>query len=194
MNLCSSCRADRPRRVAGAERVPPRRLLALARQIWERDEGAELVELVIVLPFLLIMSFGILELGNALDKAHGMATLSREGANIAVRGTTLDTVVSVTMSNGVSIGLDARGGTIVSRILVEGGVPTLKEQVATSGYVGLSRVGQVDSTVAQYAGAGLVDGQQLFAVEIFYDHQKVTPLSRVLAPIIPDTMYDVSVF
>jgi Flp pilus assembly protein TadG len=180
--------------VARAERVPPRRLLALARRIWERDEGAELVELVVVLPFLLIMSFGILELGNALDKAHGMATLSREGANIAVRGTALDTVVSVTMSNGVSIGLDARGGTIASRILVEGGVPTLKEQVATSGYVGLSRVGQVDSTVSQYSGAGLVDGQQLFAVEIFYDHQKVTPLSRVLAPIIPDTMYDVSVF
>jgi hypothetical protein len=149
-----------------------------------RDEGAELVELVIVLPFLLIMSFGILELGNALDKAHGMSTLSREGANIAVRGTALDTVAAVTMSNGVSIGLDVRGGTIVSRILMEGGVPTLKEQ----------RVGQVDSTVSEYAGAGLVDGQQLFAVEIFYDHQKVTPLARILGPVIPDTMYDVSVF
>jgi hypothetical protein len=159
-----------------------------------RDDGAELVELVIVLPFLLIMSFGILELGNALDKAHGMSTLSREAANIAVRGTDLDTVAAVTMSNGVSIGLDVRGGTIVSRILVEGGVPTLKEQVASSGYGGLSRVGQVDSTVSKYAGAGLVDGQQLFAVEIFYDHQKVTPLSRILGPVIPDTMYDVSVF
>ena len=194
MNLRSSRRADRPRYPVRAERVPRRRLLDLAREIWKRDEGAELVELVIVLPFLLIMSFGILELGNALDKAHGMSTLSREGANIAVRGTALDTVASVTMSNGVSIGLDVRGGTIVSRILVEGGVPTLKEQVATSGYDGLSRVGQVDSTVSKYAGAGLVDGQQLFAVEIFYDHQKVTPLSRVLGPIIPDTMYDVSVF
>jgi hypothetical protein len=177
-----------------AEWSPRRRLLELTREIWKRDEGAELVELVIVLPFLLMMSFGILELGNALDKAHGMATLSREGANIAVRGEDLNTVAAVTMSSGVSIGLDARGGTIVSRILVEGGVPTLKEQVASSGYDGLSRVGMVDSTVASFTAAGLVDGQQLFAVEIFYDHQKVTPLSRILAPIIPDTMYDVSVF
>lgn len=183
-----------PRRAGRPERAPRRGLLGLALEFRNRDEGAELVELVIVLPFLLIMSFGILELGNALDKAHGMSTLSREGANIAVRGTALDTVAAVTMANGVSIGLDARGGTIVSRILVEGGVPTLKEQVATSGYDGLSRVGQVDSTVSQYVGAGLVDGQQLFAVEVFYDHQKVTPLSRILGPIIPDTMYDVSVF
>ncbi len=194
MNPRSSWRAGRPRPAVCAERVPRRRLLELAREIWKRDEGAELVELVIVLPFLLIMSFGILELGNALDKAHGMATLSREGANIAVRGTALDTVAAVTMSNGVSIDLNARGGTIVSRILVEGGVPTLKEQVASSGYAGLSRVGMVDSTVASFTAAGLVDGQQLFAVEIFYDHQKVTPLSRVLGPIIPDTMYEVSVF
>lgn len=194
MNLRSSRRARGPRSSRAARRAPRRGLLALGRQIWRREEGAELVELVIVLPFLLIMCFGILELGNALDKAHGMATLSREGANIAVRGTALDTVAAVTMSNGVSIGLDVRGGTIVSRILVESGQPTLKEQVATSGYDGLSRVGQVDSIVAQYAGAGLVDGQQLFAVEVFYDHQKVTPLSRLLGPIIPDTMYDVSVF
>lgn len=177
-----------------AGQAPRRKLPQLAREIWRRDDGVELVELVVVLPFLLIMSFGILELGNALDKAHGISTLSREGANIAVRGTALDTVAAVTMSNGASIGLDVRGGTIVSRILVEGGAPTLKEQVATSGYDGLSRVGQVDSTVSKYAGAGLIDGQQLFAVEIFYDHQKVTPLSRILGPIIPDTMYDVSVF
>lgn len=178
----------------GSWRRRHRWFLQLVREIGRRDDAAELVELVVVLPFLLIMSFGILELGNALDKAHGMSTLSREGANIAVRGTALDTVAAVTMSNGASIGLDARGGAIVSRILVEGGAPTLKEQVATFGYDGLSRVGQVDSTVAEYAGAGLVDGQQLFAVEVFYDHQKVTPLSRILGPIIPDTMYDVTVF
>jgi hypothetical protein len=194
MSLRSSRRAMSPRSAGRPERAPRRGLRELALEFRNRDEGAELVELVIVLPFLLIMSFGILELGNALDKAHGMSTLSREGANIAVRGTALDTVAAVTMANGMSIGLDARGGTIVSRILVEGGVPTLKEQVATSGYDGLSRVGQVDSTVSQYVGAGLVDGQQLFAVEVFYDHQKVTPLSRILGPIIPDTMYDVSVF
>lgn len=170
------------------------RLVELAREIWRRDDAAELVELVVVLPFLLIMSFGILELGNALDKAHGMSTLSREGANIAVRGTALDTVAAVTMSNGVSIGLDLRGGTIVSRIRVEGGVPVVKEQVASTGYAGLSRIAQADSTVTGFLGAGLSDGQEVFAVEVFYDHQKVTPLSRLLAPIIPDTMYDAAVF
>ena len=177
-----------------AEGAPQRRLLAPAREVWKRDDGAELVELVIILPFLLLMSFGILELGNALDKAHGMSTLSREGANIAVRGTDLDTVAAVTMSNGVSIGLDVRGGTIVSRIRVEAGVPVVKEQVASSGYTGLSRIADPDSAVTGYLGAGLAEGQQVFAVEVFYDHQKVTPLAKLMAPIIPDTMYDATVF
>ncbi len=170
------------------------RLGHLARELWRRDEGADLVELVVVLPFLLFMAFGILELGNALDKAHGLATLSREGANIAARGADLDEVATVTMMNGVSIGLDTRGGTIVSRILVEGGVPIVKEQVASSGYAGLSRIGQVDFPVPGFLGSGLAEGQQVFAVEVFYDHQKVTPLARLMAPVIPDTMYDATVF
>ncbi len=182
MSLHSNWRANTPR------------LGHLAREIWRRDEGADLVELVVVLPFLLLMAFGILELGNALDKAHGMATLSREGDNIAVRGADLDEVATVTMMNGVSIGLDARGGTIVSRILVEGGVPIVKEQVASSGYAGLSRIGQMDSPVMGFLGSGLAEGQQVFAVEVFYDHQKVTPLARLMGPVIPDTMYDATVF
>lgn len=171
-----------------------RRLAPMLRAILGRDEGAELVELVIVMPILLILAFGVLELGNAIDKAHGMSTLSREGANIAVRGTPLDTVAAVTMANGASIGLETRGGTIVSRILVEGGLPKVKEQVASSGYAGRSRIGEPNTVVDQYGGVGLADGQQLFAVEVFYDHREVTPLSRLMGPIIPDTMYDASVF
>ncbi len=184
MNLHSNWRVNSPR------------LGHLAREIWRRDEGADLVELVVVLPFLLLMAFGILELGNALDKAHGMATLSREGANIAVRGADLDEVATVTMMNGVSIGLDTRGGTIVSRILVEEGVPIVREQVASSGYAGLSRIGQMDSPVTGFLDVtpGLAEGQQVFAVEVFFDHQMVTPLARLMAPIIPDTMYDAAVF
>ena len=199
MNLHSNWWANSPRRgplcrpFGGGPTLPPR-LGHLAREIWRRDEGAELVELVVVLPLLLILAFGILELGNALDKAHGMATLSREGANIAVRGVDLDTVAAVTMMNGVSIGLDTRGGTIVSRILVEGGVPIVQEQVASSGYARLSRIGQVDSTVTGFLGSGLAEGQQVFAVEVFYDHQMVTPVAKLMAPIIPDTMYEAAVF
>ncbi len=43
-------------------------------------------------------------------------------------------------------------------------------------------------------GSRLVEGQQVFTVEVFYDHQKVTPLARLMAPVIPDTMYDATVF
>jgi hypothetical protein len=58
----------------------------------------------------------------------------------------------------------------------------------------LSHIGQVDSTVTGFLGSGLAEGQQVFAVEVFYDHQMVTPLAKLMASIIPDTMYDAAVF
>ncbi len=150
--------------------------------------------MVIVTPVLLVLAFGILELGHALSEAHAMSSLTREGANIAARGTDLDTVLAVTMLNGASIGLDGRGGTVVSRIRIQSGVPTVREQVASPGLNTLSRIGLVDSIATGLAGANLTDGQELYAVEIFYDHQKLTPLSRLIGSVVPDTMYDFAIF
>lgn len=169
-------------------------LRSLGRDLWRREDGAEFVELVLVLPVLLVVAFGVIELGNVFEKAHAMTALSREGANIAARGTALDTVAAVTMANGASIGLDARGGTIVSRIVVEGGTAFVRNQVASSGLVGKSRIGDLNDPASGFGGVGLQDGQELFAVEILYDHREATPLSRFIGAVVPDTMYTKAVF
>lgn len=169
-------------------------LSSAARGLWRCERGVDFVEMVIVAPVLLALSFGILELGHALSNAHAMSSLTREGANIAARGTELDTVLAVTMLNGASIGLNGRGGTVVSRIRIESGVPTVREQVASSGYSTRSRLGLVDSVATRLTGVSLAEGQELYAVELFYDHQKLTPLSRLVGSIVPDTMYDFAVF
>ena len=93
-----------------------------------RDErGQDLVELTIAMPILLLVIFAILEFGNILDSQQAISYLTREGANIASRGATLDEVLDVTMQNGGEIQLDTRGGVVVSRVLIEAAVPTIDQ-------------------------------------------------------------------
>ena len=85
------------RRASGLERC--RRLL-------REESGQDLVELTIVMPLLLLVVLAIIEFGSILDSQQAVSYLTREGANIASRGTALDTVLAVTLRNGESIRLE----------------------------------------------------------------------------------------
>lgn len=81
--------------------------------------------------------------------------LSREGANLASRGTALESVVQITLANGGSIRLATAGGTVASRVRIQGGMPLLTGQSAPSGYDARRRLGQAGHSVPAFAGAGL---------------------------------------
>ncbi len=150
--------------------------------------------MVLVAPILLIVLFGVFELGHAFDVAHTLAGLAREGANIASRGTALDTVLDVTMQNGSSIGLGRDGGAVVSELEVKGGVPRIVSQVASSGYAGHSRLGRTGDPASALTGLGLVDGRTVYAVEVFYAYDPLTPIGRLVPGMIPGTVYDRAFF
>ncbi len=167
------------------------------RAAWERVAGERaqgLVELVLVLPVLLTVAFGVLELGMLLDMDHSIAGLSREGANLAARGASLDSVLYVTVLNRQLIGLDDDGGVIASRVDVQGGVPMVTAQLASYGYVGLSRLGGLGSPASDLVGQGLTNGKPYFVVEVFAPYHPFTPLAGLVHSIVPDTLYDRSLF
>lgn len=62
---------------ASAPMQPPRRAVA-------KEEGAQLVEFALVLPFLLVFVVGIVEFGGAFALKQKMANAAREGARIMV--------------------------------------------------------------------------------------------------------------
>lgn len=171
-----------------------RPLAGLLRRLARNERGQDLVELTIVAPLLLLIVFAIIEFGGMLDSQQAMSYLTREGANIASRGEDLDNVLNVTMQNGSEIGLDSRGGAVVSRVVVENSVAKIDEQVASSGYASASRVGNAGDIVASMAQVNLVDGSRLHVVEVFYQRPSVTPLMGFFSGSIPDVMYDKSVF
>ncbi len=159
---------------------------------FERGQG--LVELTLILPVLLTLTFGVLELGMLLDVSHSISGLTREGANLASRGGSLDSVLFVTERNGVSIGLRNGGGVIASEVEVQGGVPTVVDQVATAGYTTLSRLGLLGAQATPLVGQGLGDGRFYYVVEVFAPYHPFTPLDAFLNAVVPDTLYDRTVF
>ncbi len=169
-----------------------RLLRQMAGGLW-RDDGQDLVELTLTLPILLIVVFGILEFGLLFDVSHSVSGLTREGANLASRGTSLDSVVLITEANGESVGVGS-GGTVASEIRVMGGAPVINLQSASPGYDGLSRLGRAGDSAQALLPTGLVDGQTYFVVELFVPYRPFTPLSRLVSRLVPDTLYDRSIF
>lgn len=159
-----------------------------------RDDGQSLAEFALVVPMMAMILFGLVELGNAFSVTHGLSTISREGANIAARGTSLDTVLQVVLTNGSDIGLPTRGGSIASEVTVQSGVPMVTAQSASSGYAGKSEIGSLGAPAASLGGLGLSDGSTHYVVEVFYDYQSITPLSNFVAGVVPSPIYERAVF
>jgi Flp pilus assembly protein TadG len=59
-------------------------LRALRQGLARRDEGAELLEFALILPFLLVMLMGIIDFGGAWAMKDKLAGAAREGARVAV--------------------------------------------------------------------------------------------------------------
>lgn len=158
------------------------------------ERGQSLVEFALLTPLLLIILLGVIEFGRAIDAAHSMASLSREGANIAARGTPLDTVVAVVLANGSDLVLALSGGVVASEVRVDTGAASVTAQAHSAGFAGRSRMGRVGDRALALDSLGLIDGQTHYIVEIFHHHTAVTPLQHLLGFGVPDTLYDRAVF
>ena len=163
-------------------------------QLRNDTRGVELVELVLVLPVLLTVVFGLLEFGSVFDKQHVVSGLSREAANIASRGASLDSVVQITLANGGTVGVGPAGAVIASQIDIISGIPQVTDQRIGGSLTVLSKVGVLGAQATPFVGNGLSNGKTYFVVEVFLPYQPFTPLRGLIAPVIPDTLYDRSIF
>jgi Flp pilus assembly pilin Flp len=158
-----------------------------------RDEsGAAMFEFAIVGSLLLMMVLGVIEFGNVYSAVHNLTSLSREGANLAARGATLSEALNSVMTNGADMKLTQRGGAVVSRIAVQNGTARIEDQVATPGYA--SRHGTAGGDASNVAGWQLDENQTVYAVEIFYRYDAVTPFEGAFGIGVPDTLYEAGIF
>jgi Flp pilus assembly protein TadG len=165
----------------------------LARIRDERGQGT--VELGLMLPFLLLFFCGVVELGRMLETNHIMASLTREGANLASRGATMAEALAATRANQAASGLGSVGGAVISRVIVDAdSVPRVESRIASEGYTDVTRVADTDSIASVFSETGLQFGHSYYVVELFIPFEPVTPLRRFMSGLIPEEMYDRSIF
>lgn len=159
------------------------------------DSGQGVAEFALALPVILVILLGMVEFSHAYDRVHGLAGLSREGANIAARGSSLSDVLTTVVANGETLDMAGNGGAIVSRVVVEGGQPVVMAQVASAGYEDYSRLTAADSTAANWiAMAGFAEGSTHYTVEVFLTYEPVTPLAGLFEAVAPSVLYERAVF
>jgi len=176
------------------QRPGRRTKLGLARLL-RSDSGQGVAEFALALPVILVILLGMVEFSHAYDRVHGLAGLSREGANIAARGSALSEVLATVVANGETLDMTGKGGAIVSRVVVEGGQPVVMSQVSSVGYDGDSRLNAADSTASDWiALAGFAEGSTHYAVEVFLIYEPVTPLAQLFGAVVPSMLYERAVF
>ena len=195
-----------------------RRLLS---RLWSRSQGQSLIEAAITLPVLLLIVFGLVDVGYSLLDSHTVTRISREGSNLISRQVTLqDAATAVdSMSSGlvdfstnskVIFSVVKRGGTI--------GSPNYDKMVLYQRYefgslAASSRLGNTGATFGpgpdfiapnsdfdtnlQLPGFSptlvTVPGGLVYVTEIFSAHQRITPLAN-FGVTVPASLYSVAYF
>jgi len=184
--------------------------------------GQSLVEFALVLPLILLLVLGVVEVGYALLDAHVVTKLTREGSNLISRDTTLQDAASamrsmssrpVNFSNGSSkliFSVIKRGATTGTSnfnkdILYqryEIGSLSAQSALATRGtgsfgvgpeYQAANADTDTNLQLTNLPANMMVAGGMVYVTEIYTRHVLITPLDR-FGVTVPQLLYSIAYF
>lgn len=181
-----------------------------------RQRGQTLVEFSMVVPLLLMLVLGIIELGYALYEKHLIIKLAREGSNLISRQSTIqEAEVALQAARTPPITFDADGRLILSVIRLGTAGANLNQPIIVQRrVVGTLSVGSIlgNPVSGAYNGApnysaqdpdndsriritgGLPNGltlsagQSVYVTEVYTHHDLITPFER-FGPRLPTNLY-----
>ena len=114
-----------------------------------RDRGSVAVEFALLLPILLLLIFGVVDFGRAIDAQITLTQAAREGARLAALGQSNSTVV--TRAQAAATGLSPVTVSVTSMCPVNAGVGV--DAVVQTSY-SFSFITPVGAIAALFGGAG----------------------------------------
>jgi Flp pilus assembly protein TadG len=164
--------------------------------------GQALVEFVFVAVMLLLMVFGLIDFCRAISTRQVITNLSREGANLVSRSTTITNAVASVIASANPLDINAHGRVIISVITNNSGAAIVADQLSRGGISTNSVASKIapggrGSTAAMPAITPLQlpqPTQTVYVVEVYYDYTPITPVGRFLGITLPPQLYDVAFF
>jgi hypothetical protein len=163
------------------------------------ERGQALLEFTACFLVLLAMVFGLVDISRILHDKQVMSGLTRQGSNLASRGTSLQQTVSALVTQGSSLDLGTEGRVIVTSV-AEGsnGSPEIKAQAESTGGIPVTSIvgsgAGKSATVPSGANSVLKQGQTIYVTEVFYSFRTVTPIGSILKMALPFTLYESAYF
>ena len=186
----------------------PRLYHSIRSQLSVKESGQAAVEFAFCAMLLLLFMCSAIDFGRALYDLQVLAELSRQGSNLASRGTgttacdSLCTSAADLVAGDSGLGLGTNGRVIVTEFSqtkpVAGGSYTVVEQkLSATGISATSKVAPTGSGSVVIAGApALQTGQKLFSTEVFYSFTPATGIGALTngAAGFPSQLYDIAYF
>jgi Flp pilus assembly protein TadG len=171
--------------------------------------GQAIAEFAMAVTILLIFIFAAIDFGRALNDLQVMADLTRQGSDLASRGTPLGGntgAVAAVVSGESSLDLVNNGNVIITAVTNTNNVYKISGQdssttdgrtkLSTTSKIGTGVGTNVSATLPAAAQSLLQNGQTLFITEVFYGFTALTPIGTITngAVNMPTTLYDSAYF
>jgi Flp pilus assembly protein TadG len=161
------------------------------------ESGQAMLEFAIIASLVLTLVFAIVDFGRAFNEMQVMIGLTRQGSNLASRGTPLLDSAQAVVAGDAPLDLNAKGEVIVTAVTRNAQGAVITGQVTQGGVTRVSKIGQGVGTMATLpaaAAAMLQSGQTIYITEVFYTYQAITPVAKLLNLIMPSTLYQAAYF
>jgi len=168
--------------------------------------GQALMEFMFVGFILLFMLFGMIDFCRAISTRQVLINLSREGANLAARGTgstpdaAISNAIAAVIDGDAPLSIDTNGLVIITAVLNSNGTFLVTNQIMEGALSNTapSRVAPngIGSTVTTPFTTLQIpqSNQTMYVSELFYSYQPATPIGKLLNFNMTNTLYDAAFF
>lgn len=179
--------------------------LLLSRRRRDKESGQAFVEFSIVLLMLTILVFGLIDFSWAIYEKQLLVNLSREGANLAARGsgtTTLEIMsnaLDAVVTSASPLSFTSSSGLVILTAVTNNGSGGyfVSKQIKSGTLSASSKVGTTIGGTALLPSESppiLQAGHTVYTAEIYYKFTPRTPIGKLIKATLPTSFYDVAYF